>query len=688
MKENHLNININTQKEDLLNWKKELENNLSKNSFKKEELFIISRYWLDNYEKYLLNINNIEDKSFNYEENKEMNNQLFSPFEEKCRNIEKLPKIFVINKNFRNNIKNENNELNFINAVGVYDNKILILKVLESIYSFFFLDIKKQIRQGYLLVIRLDWEKDMIKYFMKNGLFNFIKKNENELNDDKLEMLKDGCKIYIFENYDKNEKNNNYQNEFNKEEILKSRKKTINLKKSQIYNNPDKINYVFGSNIFNIHKSIIVNLGKVMGKLEKSIFKNSSNVKEKDDIKSNNEEIKNKQNNKNSEENKTIINTEINAFSEKIIEPEKHHLTTIPRIKNHNNFQQFFPSPPKQKISNPGLIGLENIGATCYMNSTLQCFSNIKDLRLYLLREDKYKFLENNKNKFRLSFALAEVLYNLWKNLNHNYYAPEYFKKMIGEMNPLFKGIAANDPKDLILFLLETIHKELNRPSNTQMNHNFYLDNTNFYAVYNDFINYFICENKSIISNLFYGLTNSMTTCGFCRTTIHNVQAINILFFPLEEVRKFMNYTNNFVFIEDCFRYYEKQEIYPSFYCNNCRQLYPGYNQSKIIYSPFNLIINLNRGRGLQFNINIGIKEYLNIRNYTFANDSPFYYELIGVICHLGSNDMGGHFIAFCKNSNNCQWYKYNDGIVTLSSFQEASNTGIIYVLFYSYIKV
>ena len=176
MKENHLNININTQKEDLLNWKKDLENNLSKNSFKKEELFIISRYWLDNYEKYLLNINNIDDKSFNYEEIKEMNNQLFSPFEEKCRNIEKLPKIFVINKNFRNNIKTENNELNFINAIGVYGNKILILKVFESIYCFFFLDIKKQIRQGYLLVIRLDWEKDMIKYFMKNGLFNFIKK--------------------------------------------------------------------------------------------------------------------------------------------------------------------------------------------------------------------------------------------------------------------------------------------------------------------------------------------------------------------------------------------------------------------------------------------------------------------------------------------------------------------------------
>ena len=38
---------------------------------------------------------------------------------------------------------------------------------------------------------------------------------------------------------------------------------------------------------------------------------------------------------------------------------------------------------------------------------------------------------------------------------------------------------------------------------------------------------------------------------------------------------------------------YERQEIYPSCYCNNCRQLYPAYNQSKIIWAPPTLIINL-----------------------------------------------------------------------------------------------
>ena len=48
---------------------------------------------------------------------------------------------------------------------------------------------------------------------------------------------------------------------------------------------------------------------------------------------------------------------------------------------------------------------------------------------------------------------------------------------------------------------------------------------------------------------------------------------------------------------------------------------------------------------------------------------------------------MGGHFIAFCKNSNNCEWYKYDDQNVTKSSFNEVRQSGLSYVLFYSYIQ-
>ena len=65
----------------------------------------------------------------------------------------------------------------------------------------------------------------------------------------------------------------------------------------------------------------------------------------------------------------------------------------------------------------PGIIGLLNIGAICYMNATIQCFSNVRNLRNELLNKDLYKDLEKNKNtNKKLSFDLAEVL------IYYNYY--------------------------------------------------------------------------------------------------------------------------------------------------------------------------------------------------------------------------------------------------------------------------
>ena len=360
------------------------------------------------------------------------------------------------------------------------------------------------------------------------------------------------------------------------------------------------------------------------------------------------------------------------------------------RKLNGRNFElsKFLPQKPIVKFGIPGIIGLKNIGAPCYMNAILQCFSNTAKIRAYLLNKDIYNKLEINKDSTnKLSFALAEVLNNLWEILTHKDYPPEHFKNVVSEMNPPFLGIKSNDPKDLILFILEKIHKELNKAPKKILK-NYYINDTNFNDVFNDFQKNYLNNNQSIISEEFNGYTNSMTTCGYCGTTIHNVQTFNILFFPLEEIRKFMNYRHNNIRIKECFQYYEKQNFYPSFYCNKCKYLCQSLNSSKLIYAPQTLIINLNRGRELEYNVNIVFDEYLNIREYIFANNSPYYYELTGVICHFESNNEEGHFIAYCKNSNNCEWYKFNDQFVNKCNFYEVQNANLPNVLFYNYVQV
>ena len=49
----------------------------------------------------------------------------------------------------------------------------------------------------------------------------------------------------------------------------------------------------------------------------------------------------------------------------------------------------------------------------------------------------------------------------------------------------------------------------------------------------------FMNENQSIISDIFYGVTHTVTKCSRCPLPKHNFEAFFFLNFPLEEVRKY-----------------------------------------------------------------------------------------------------------------------------------------------------
>ena len=58
----------------------------------------------------------------------------------------------------------------------------------------------------------------------------------------------------------------------------------------------------------------------------------------------------------------------------------------------------------------PSFRGLDNVGATCYMNATLQCLTNIKPITDYLLNQNKYSYLLN-QNKYSYLFENVKSVY-------------------------------------------------------------------------------------------------------------------------------------------------------------------------------------------------------------------------------------------------------------------------------------
>ena len=185
-----------------------------------------------------------------------------------------------------------------------------------------------------------------------------------------------------------------------------------------------------------------------------------------------------------------------------------------------------------------------------------------------------------------------DLVLNLWNRANNNKsFGPDSFKRALNNENPLFAGIAANDSKDLINFLLEKFHQELNQVdgSGTSDDGNLNCQNQfNEQTMLNLFFKDFQNKFKSIISDLFYGTIETKSQCLNCRLTKYNFQVCSFLGFPLQEVNKYccsrgkrllFNYdgTNPDVDLYECFDYYMKVDRMSGenqMYCNVCKGLY------------------------------------------------------------------------------------------------------------------
>ena len=343
----------------------------------------------------------------------------------------------------------------------------------------------------------------------------------------------------------------------------------------------------------------------------------------------------------------------------------------------------------------PTEIGLQNIGATCYMNATLQALSNTDKFTEYFL--DKYPKIQNNSNK-KMSDEMYKVLFNLWdEDKKKGDYPPYDFKNALSEENSLFAGVQANDSKDLINFLLERFHHELNEPNSQTSNQNMIVNQMDEMQTLNAFFVEYFSANKSIITDLFYGIVETRSRCGGCGCTKYNFQIFSFLEFPLKEVNTFMfnngrrmslinqDGTNPDINLYECFDYYQKIDLMNGqnqMYCNICNFNRDTYYGSTLYSLPNFLIINLNRGKGAVYQCNVKFPETLNLLNYVTNKDKTV-LQLYAVICHYGPSSMSGHFIAYCKHRKTKKWYQYNDSTVTECTQPNEYNNGMPYILFY-----
>ena len=421
-----------------------------------------------------------------------------------------------------------------------------------------------------------------------------------------------------------------------------------------------------------------------------------------------NNQIINNNNNNNNNMNNHVKNNNIFIFNNKI----NHDNVIIPQNKN--------PEPIKL-YTKPTLIGLNNIGATCFMNATLQCLSQTEALTNYFLKEkNKDRIINNNiakvnQNEKQLSPAYLELIQKLWEINGPKSFSPYTFMNKVVEMNPLFKKGEAGDAKDFIIFVLEQLHKELKMPVKLKDNNKVDEVPLNQYDKMNALNNFFedFKKETSILTDTFFGFNETTNVCLYCKNNYnskgkahpicYNYGVFNLLIFPLEEVKNFkinimkqnnipMNQINQ-VNLYECFVYNQKTDLFTGEnrnYCNICKQLYDSHYTSKIFVSPNVLIMILNRGKGNIYKVKLDFQQIIDITEFVIQKEKPkIQYTLYGVITHLGESGPNAHFVASCKSPVDGYWYRYNDAIVEpIKDFKkDVYDYGNPYILFYQKIQ-
>ena len=343
---------------------------------------------------------------------------------------------------------------------------------------------------------------------------------------------------------------------------------------------------------------------------------------------------------------------------EKIILPEEKEKEKEKEINDFNKYNKIY--------------GFNNDGNNCYLNSSLQLLTRIKDLK-----NEVFNFQENyqdNDTQGRLIIEFRNILKKIENSTNDNLIInPARLKSIMGNVDERYNSYGQEDSNEFIAnfinaILSETANKEIKVKKLNIVNE---LEKRPYENLYKKF---YQRKGNSFILNLFYGITKLTKYCKKCGT-INSIKfnVYNMLEFPLYSLAK--KYKNKDLTLNDLYNKYI-EEIKNDGTCNNCNED-ELYSKTTIYTLPKYLMICLQRTCDNEyFCNNVLYSKNINLKSEFDNNKSS--YTLECVIEHSGGISYG-HYTALAPvDKDNNIWYRFNDSYCNKFKTDFQSNNAFI----------
>jgi len=355
-----------------------------------------------------------------------------------------------------------------------------------------------------------------------------------------------------------------------------------------------------------------------------------------------------------------------------------------------------------------GLVGLNNLGNTCFMNSALQAI-----IHLDLFRRKFLKLMDENEIEDKQSMAYLLNHLILKTRLSQSSVSPDKFYDFFSKVKKgFFGGKRQHDSEEAYSYIINSIHEQLSvgikvtfecddrevekylakRNPLTKLERNGHdvrkqlrqLEESNprvktivdSYKV----IKSYYSQNYSIISELFNGFMLSSLECQDCGYQSNKFDPYFILSIPIngkqDTIYEYMDEMNKTEILDKSNKWK----------CDHCNKYVVTKKRLSLWSVPLIFVIQLKRfsysGSASRNNSIVDFPFELDVSSFvepTAINSSKKYsYRLVSVINHHGVAS-GGHYTTYCYHHP--YWYHFDDSQV--SRYNGDIVTSASYILFY-----